>query len=286
MRWHHWCLTVVLNHDRLTIPDSRGTIPVMSGTTEQSWRDVVASLLGAAELTHEDLAASVGLPRSNITRWLRGTVKPTLSSIRDVNKAVARLLKDPLAESYLLTIALWEAGHTESETDIAAQLALAKEGILQELRGYFAVGVEEVLQAWHKSAVKSEHSLLQFGGVMLLVGLEIANNRLKRLQGHVPNRPLAETLLSALEANGLEVKRWLRPEPDVEVLRTRDRFQLSVERTIRTHAQGVQPLARQEIVARILSAYDEASTTLAAISSRSRASRRISRKASRRSNPR
>jgi hypothetical protein len=174
---------------------------------------------------------------------------------------MARLLKDPQVEHYLLAIALWETRFKPEEIDGAdfdSQFRLATEGMLQELNGYLVADVRDVLYAAMRRARLGK---LKFGALLLVLALELAENRVERLLGSVPQRPMAEVLLSELKDAGLNLKPWLRPRHQLEVKRARDRFQLTIERVLLNRA-AVAPLTREEIVFDILSAYDASAAVL------------------------
>jgi transcriptional regulator with XRE-family HTH domain len=246
----------------LTVPNQRVTIkPVKRNIRQQAWREAVAKLLTAAEISQKRLADELGFQRPNVTRWLRGTVEPTPASIRAVNKAVATLLRQPQVEDCLLALALWDRrieGEAITSDDLQSQFGLGLDSLLQELDGYFVASLEDLL----RGAVKrGEISLLQFGALVVVSADVVAENLLGRLRGHVPRRSLAEELLEVVESSGFDVKPWLRPDEQIEVRRVRDRFQLAVERVLRKYAPSIAPLARQEIVVGVLAAYDAAKTS-------------------------
>ncbi len=196
---------------------------------QQRWREAVTELLAAAELSHGDLAAQVGLPRPNITRWLSGAVKkPTAGSIRDVNRAMTRLLKDPQVEHYLLAIALWEGRKPQRPKCKRARLAsrnsalreccVSSTRLLRRRPARRSTGLHETSKTPKDEGRRFSFSVCQCARGKLLLG---------RLQGRVPERPLAEELLSLLKAIGLNVKPWLRSDAELEGRRARDRFQLA-----------------------------------------------------------
>lgn len=165
---------------------------------------------------------------------------------------MAHLLKDPAVEHYLLAIALWEGRHAE-DADIESQLRLATEGMLHELTDYFVTDVRLVLNTAMKRARLGK---LEFGALLLVLARRIADDRVKRLQGIVAHRPIAEDLLSELEDAGLRIKPWLRSQVELEEKRARDRFQITIQGVLRNHAPEIAPLDRKEIIAGVLAAYD------------------------------
>ncbi len=199
-----------------------------------SWRKTVTELLSAAGVSQAEVAEKIKRPRSNVTRWLNGSVKPTAVNVRAVNRAVAFLTDSWEVEPYLAVTAIvtgMESSLDWHDLDVGnlgasnvGRILLAATRLLSDVEEFFEGDVHKAL------AVYLQSDLVKGLALYLTLAFGRGQQILARLGGAASTGSYVDAVAATFEKAGLAS--LIKRDAATDVLRARERTRSRIDQVL------------------------------------------------------
>jgi hypothetical protein len=202
-----------------------------------TWREALGELLRAGKIPQAKLAADVRLHRVVLNRYINGEREPEEETVRRINAALAHRLCDDNVQKYLDALhSLQSVGAGEEPPSYAVSDCL--EELLDATSVYLRDDAEARRELWKS---------IQNTKLMLALSAVHRRHLLRHIVGvPEPRKTWFDELHAVCLKYGVDLRRWLRPEPELRAARALDSFILTMQKALHVIPDSAERLQAEQ----------------------------------------